>query len=65
MGISALNESHTLQLTMIPIRPLVRRLRPFYFIVRLFMLQNKKPFCRRLMRVEHSNVSTDCIKDLF
>ena len=41
MGRSALNESHTLQLTMTLIRPLVRKLRPFYFIVRLFMLQNK------------------------
>lgn len=41
MGRSALNESHTLQLTMTLIRPLVSRLRPFYFIVRLFMLQNK------------------------
>ena len=44
MGISVLNKSQTLQLTMIPIRPLVRRLRPFYFIVRLFMLQNKSLF---------------------
>ena len=41
MGRIVLNKSHTLQRTMIPIRPLFRRLRPFYFIVRLFMLHNK------------------------